>query len=108
MNKIKENLRSIYKVVKGANLSVGNMLFYEVIISISLLPVVFAVFLLLYIFFMHITDEWAFKVQDYTLKVITTILTAQVMTCILAFGGKLKDRNNDGVSDDDEKGGPNP
>ncbi|MCK0529574.1 hypothetical protein MXE28_09415 [Veillonella sp. KGMB01456] len=97
-------LSNVYKAVKGADLKIGNLLFYEIIIGISLLPLIFVVFLLLYIWFAHITDDWAFKVVEYAIRIINAILTGQVMACIIAYGAKLKDSNSNGISDDDERG----
>ena len=96
-------LSNVYKRVKVADLKIGNLLFYEIVIGISLLPLIFVVFLL-YIWFAHITDEWVFKVVEYAIKIINAILTGQVMACIIAYGAKLKDSNSNGISDDDERG----
>lgn len=103
MNVIRR-MKAAYDAIKVADLKIGNLLFYEIVIGISLLPLIFVVFLLLYIWFAHITDEWAFKVVEYAIKIINAILTGQVMACIIAYGAKLKDSNSNGISDDDERG----
>lgn len=96
-------LKDVYETIKAADLKIGNLLFYEIVIGISLLPLIFVVFLLLYIWFAHITDDWAFKVVEYAIKIINAILTGQVMACIIAYGAKLRDNDNNGISDDDER-----
>lgn len=103
MKDVFKRLKSAYQAIKVADLGIGNLLFYEIIIGISLLPLVLAVFMILYIWFAHITDEWAFKVVDYSIRVIGAILTGQVMACVIAYGAKLRDSDKNGISDDDEK-----
>lgn len=106
MDRIKQtisNLKDRFNQIKSGRVAVGSMLFLEVVIAFSFIPVVVTVGMLLAVIYLHLTDEWAFRVIDTSIKVIDHIWPAQLVAGVLAYAQKLKDTDNDGIPDDFEK-----
>lgn len=99
-----ERLINIYERVKATNVQIGSLLFLEVVICFSFIPVAFVVSVLLGIWFFRLNDSWWFNLIDYGIRIIDHIWSAQLVAGVLAYAAKLKDKNNDGIPDDFEGG----
>lgn len=95
-------LKHIYERVKTANISLGSLLFLQIVICFSFVPVAFVVCVLLGIWLFRLSDAWWFTLIDYGIKIIDHIWSAQLVAGVLAYAQKLKDTDNDGIPDDFE------
>ncbi|WP_276789683.1 hypothetical protein [Veillonella magna] len=95
-------LKEIYKKIKTADVSIGSLLFLEVVICFSFVPVAFVVSVLLAISIFKLEDSWWFSLIDYGIKIIDHIWSAQLVAGVLAYSQKLKDKNQNGIPDDFE------
>ena len=96
-------LKNVYERLKTANVSLGSLLFLQIVICFSFVPVAFVVAVLLGIWAFGLTDQWWFNLIDYGIKIIDHIWSAQIVAGVLAYAQKLKDTDHDGIPDDFER-----
>lgn len=102
MNQIFRMLQARYNELKAAKIKVGSLLFLEIVIAVSFIPVVVTIGMLIAVTVFHYTDGWPFQVIDYGIRVIDHIWSAQLVAGVLAYAAKLNDTNNNGIPDVDE------
>ena len=106
MNSIVESIKKAIQNVKSGNISLaksGNIWFIRITVILLIIPIVEVIGMHLYMVVFENPSDSLFKLIDYGLKIINQIWGVPVVTGILAYASRLVDKDDDGISDTDEK-----